>query len=220
MGRCLRLRALHRRAACGCLAVGRQSDHCRGDPGNVTHHALGCSPHRLQLLGAFGRHGDREIGLAVGDEDIRHEPEVDDIAFHARATHRAQLFEHYFFRDFRHRALSFFCYLLDSRGGALRQCDITEKEGPPPASVSVHPGSPLRRAVALSVATFLGAVFFLVPSGHANRNAGCVPVSDLAEISSNFKKIISTAIHRPAMAYAQFLSNRLQIVQGWSRSPR
>ncbi|MCY1250101.1 hypothetical protein D9M72_636990 [compost metagenome] len=102
-----RLRTLYRGSRRCCLAVRRQRDHCRADPGDFAHHALGGGAHRLQLLGPIGRHGDREVGLAVRDEDIRNEPELDDVAFHVRSAHGSQLIKNHVSGDFRHRALSF-----------------------------------------------------------------------------------------------------------------
>ena len=48
---------------------------------------------------------DREIGLAVGDKDIRDEAEINDIAVHVRPAHRAQPFQHLFLAYIRHETI-------------------------------------------------------------------------------------------------------------------
>ena len=51
------------------------------------------------LLGARGRHGDREEHLRVGDEDVRHHAELDDVAGEIRPVDRLQAFEDGFLGD-------------------------------------------------------------------------------------------------------------------------
>ena len=46
-------------------------------PGMALTDTLGGGAQRLHLLGARGRHGDREEHLAVGDEDVRDQSEIE-----------------------------------------------------------------------------------------------------------------------------------------------
>ena len=81
-GRARRNRRFHAAA----LLLGGQRDHGAGDAGHRLDDALGGGAQRLHLLGAGGRHGDREEHLAVGDEDVGEEPELDDVAGEIRAV--------------------------------------------------------------------------------------------------------------------------------------
>ena len=75
----------HRRFHAAALLFGGQRHDRAGDARDRLDHALGGGAQRLQLLGARGRHGDREEHLAVGNEDVGHQAEVDDVAGEIRA---------------------------------------------------------------------------------------------------------------------------------------
>ena len=90
------------RNRCGhaaALLLGGQRHHGAGDAGDRRHHALGGGAQRLELLGPLGWHGDREEHLAVGDEDVRNQPEADDIALEIGTLDGRQAFEDGFLGD-------------------------------------------------------------------------------------------------------------------------
>ena len=90
---------LNRRLHAAALLLGRQRHHGAGNAGDRLDDALGGGAQRLHLLRARGRHGDREEHLLVGDEDVRDQPEIDDIAGEIRAVHGLQTVEDGFLGD-------------------------------------------------------------------------------------------------------------------------
>ena len=91
---------LRRRIVAGrpAFLLGCQGNDGAGDVRHGLDDALGGGPQRLQFLGPLGWHGDREEHLAVGNENIRHEAELDDVAVEVGTGHCLQLFEDLVFR--------------------------------------------------------------------------------------------------------------------------
>ncbi len=81
------------------FAFGGQHRHRARDPGQLLDDLLGCLAHRLEIVGAGGRHGDREIDPRVLDHDVRDEAEIDDVAVEIGAFHAAQPIENLALRD-------------------------------------------------------------------------------------------------------------------------
>ncbi len=68
-------------------------------PGIALDDAFRGGAQRLHLLRTCGRHRDRREDLLVGDEDVRDETKVDDVAGEIRTVHRLQAIEDSFLGD-------------------------------------------------------------------------------------------------------------------------
>ena len=105
---------LYRRSGCRRLLVGGQRHHGALDAGNLLDHPLGSGAQGIEFARAFGRYGDREIDLGIGNEDIGDQAHIDDVAVHVRPAHAFQLFEDLFLGDV--------CHVIHSRRPAWPDC--------------------------------------------------------------------------------------------------
>ena len=78
--------------------LGGQRNDSAVDPRHRLDDTLGGGTQRFEFLRSRGRHGDREEHLVVGDENIRNQPELDNVAVEVRTSHRLQLLEHLLLR--------------------------------------------------------------------------------------------------------------------------
>ena len=68
-----------------------QHHSCALDAVDVLDDLFGSLAQWLELGRPVGRHGDREIHPAVLDQDLGHEPQIDEIALHIRTLDPAEL---------------------------------------------------------------------------------------------------------------------------------